>query len=58
MEDQRKVPTDKGRLLEEQYALFFSGQQEPTWMTTDRNGNFVMPSLYQPARLSYSSRIG
>lgn len=58
MEDQRKAPTDKIRQLEEQYATFFSGQQEPTRTTTDWNGNFVMPSLYQPARLSYSSRIG
>ena len=58
MEDQRKVPIDKVRQLEDQYAMFFSGQPEPTETTTDRHGYFIMPSLYQPATLKYSTRIG
>lgn len=58
MDEPRKAPTERGSQLEEMYDKFFSGQPAPTWKTTDANGNFVMPSLYQPARLSYSSRVG
>lgn len=49
--------SDKAKELQEQYLRTFPNVAAPSRVTTDRSGNFVMPTAYRPAKVTYTSQV-